>query len=502
MKKMKLSIILVVGLFFFALSIAHAQVNCSDLTSLPLPNATITSAYIVPSNGSIPEHCFASGIIEKEIYFEVKLPTAWNGKFIMFGNGGFAGSIQNDGSMGLQRDYATAATDTGHTGGAVDASWALNNMKRKLNFGFRAVHLTAVRAKLVISAFYGEDINYSYFMGCSRGGGQAMIESQQYPNDFDGIIAGAPAYNWSGFGMGFIWNQQLMYPNPSDLVNCTVPTSILPVLDNATLSLCDDIDGLMDGLIDDPRNCPFDPETDLDICPDNFPNCFTADQIEAIKRVYDGPSNSKGQIFPGFAPGAEGFPGSWDIWITDGFVFPGSDFPNLQYGFGDGIIRYFVYDDPDYDFRNFDFETDVHDTAKAAAILNGTQTNLVPFKVHGGKLFIYNGWADQAITPLGSIKYYEQVLKRMGGREKVEDFFRLFLVPGMLHCGGGPGPNQADWLTALELWVEDGTPPDRIVASGGAVPGRTRPLCPYPKVARWTGAGSINDEANFDCVEP
>ena len=259
--------------------------------------------------------------------------------------------------------------------------------------------------------------------------------------------------------MGFIWDQQVMFPDPEDLDSPTVPTAKLPLLDDSILDLCDDVDGLVDDLIDDPRNCPFDPATHLDLCPTNFPDCFTTTEVFAIQAVYDGPWNSKGQIFPGFPPGTEASPGGWDSWITDGLsaIFP---VPNAQYGFGQDIMRYFVYNDPDYDFRDFDFETDVHDTAHAAAILNGTNTNLKPFKVHGGKMIMYNGWADHAITALGTIQYYEQVIDRMGSRENVENFFRLFLAPGMLHCAGGPGPNIVDYLTYLESWVEDGIPPD------------------------------------------
>jgi feruloyl esterase len=509
MKKKSILFLLIVALLLVTASLIQAQLTCDELTSLRLPNATILSATEVPATDILPQHCFAVGVIQKEIGFEVKLPMEWNGKFIMFGNGGFAGSIQNDGSAGLVRGYATAATDTGHTGEhAIDGSWALNNMKRQINFGFRAVHLATVIAKRIIGAYYDEDIAYSYFQGCSRGGGQAMIESQRFPGDFDGIIAGAPAYNWNGFGMGFIWNQQAMYPNPEDLENATVPNSKLGMLDAEVLDSCDAIDGLMDGLITDPRNCTFDPAIDLPICPGDIdaPDCFTAAQVAAIARVYNGPSNSKGQIHPGFPPGAENAFLGWDMWITEGHDILGAffgidDIPNAQYGFGEDIMRYFVYNDPNYDFRDFDFETDVHDTARAAAILNATNPNLKPFKVHGGKMIMYNGWCDHAITPLGTIKYYEQVINRMGGRNKVENFFRLFLAPGMLHCSGGPGPNVVDWLTALELWVEEDVPPNFILAEGEN-PYRTRPLCPYPEVAVWDGVGDPNLADSFSCQEP
>ena len=496
-------------MLLFAVSGVEAKLACSDLTALKLPNARINSAVEVPASDSLPAHCWINGIIEKEINFELNLPADWNEKLYMGGNGGFAGSYRNWGTDdALVRGYAVTQTDTGHIGGPIDASWALDNMRRKLNFGFRAVHLTAKTAKYIVKAYYRKKISYSYFMGCSRGGGQAMIESQRYPGDFDGIIAGAPAYNWTGFGMGMVWNQQRMYPEPQDLYHPTVPNSKLPILDAAVLNLCDGIDGLEDGLIDDPRNCPFDPEIHLPICPGNedSSDCFTTEQIDAIQAVYDGPSNSRGQIFPGYPPGAESSFFGWDFWVTDGRVWLKAlygidDIPNAQYGFGQEIMRYLVYNDPDYDIREFDFETDLRDTALAAAILNGTSSNLTRFKKRGGKMIMYNGWTDHAITPLGTIQYYEQVLERMGGPRKVNNFLRLFMVPGMMHCSMGPGPNEVDWLTALELWVEEDIAPDRIVALQPQT-GRTRPLCPYPQVARYQDRGSIDDAQNFECVEP
>jgi feruloyl esterase len=519
MKRKAIFLTLVMGLFFFGVSADQVFAarqgspkelfSCIELTSLRLPNARILSA------DKMDDHCVARGVIEKEINFEALLPDDWNGKFLMGGGGGFVGSIQNQAQdprlmhngFALERGYATVGTDTGHTGAhGIDGSWALNNMKRKLNFGFRAVHLTAKTTKRIIHAYYGSPPLYSYFFGCSRGGGQAMIESQRYPKDFDGIIAGAPAYNWTGFGMGFVWNQQGMYPDPFDPDDFVPPPTVtndkLPLLDAAILSKCDDIDGLEDGLINDPRNCDFDPAVDCLDC------ALTPMQVAAIQRVYDGPSNSRGQIFPGFPPGAESSFLGWDFWIADGrailqAIYGIDYFPNAQYGFGQDIMRYFVYDDPEYEIQDFDFETDIRDTARAAAILNGTNPNLRPFKVHGGKMIIFNGWADHAITALGAVQYYEQVLDRMGERNKVESFLRLFLVPGMLHCFGGPGPNEADWLSALEEWVEDGIPPDRITAYGGEIVDRTRPLCPYPLVAEYDeSCGDPNDADCFECQEP
>jgi hypothetical protein len=481
---------------------------CRELPLLRLPNTVILSATEIEETDFLPSHCLVYGMIEEEINFAVKLPSEWNRKLFMGGNGGFAGGFRNWGiDTALKRGYATTQTDTGHSANRLDASWALDNREAEINFGHRAVHLTVTTVKKILSKYYGSDVQYSYFEGCSRGGGEAMMESQRYPNDFDGVIAGAPAYDWTGsMGLGFVWNQQTMCPDSSPIV----PNSKLVLIRNAVIERCDAIDGLMDGLIDDPRNCPFDLAIDLPACQGDVDgmDCFTSAQLAALQKIYSGPSNSNGQLYPGFLPcGAEDYPDliGWSFWFTDGRAILqagfGIDGPNGQYVFGEQFLKYFVYDDPTYDLHNFDFETDVRDLAHAARILNATKTNLRHFKALGHKMIMYQGWADPAITPLGTIDYYEEVLERMGGRAEVEKFFRLFMVPGMLHCSGGPGPNVADWLTALENWVEKGIEPDSIMGSS-QLGDWTRPLCPYPKVAVYDGSGSIYDASNFTCENP
>jgi len=522
MKRNSILTALVMGFFFFgtfSVNVVAGQLTCTELKSLALPHVTILSASEVEETQSLPKHCLLYGVIEDEINFELKLPAEWNQKLYMGGNGGFAGGFRNTGiNKALSRGYATTQTDDGHTGNRFDASWALDNRKVQINFGYRAVHLTAKTAKAIVREYYGSHIRYSYFNGCSKGGGEAMTESQRYPEDFDGIIAGAPAYDWTGsMGMGYVWNQQDMYPDSASSTP-TVPSSKLGLIQSAVLENCDATDGLVDGLIDDPRNCTFDPAKDLPMCPGDVdgPNCFTTVQLAAIQRIYNGPSNSHGQLFPGFLPcGAEAYPNiiGWSFWFTDGRAILqalGVDGPDGQYRFGEQFLRYFVYNDPTYEIHNFDFETDVRDLARAAKILNATKTNLRQFKAFGHKMIMYQGWADPAITALGTVKYYEQVVDTMGGRKKVEGFFRLFMVPGGLHCGGGPGPAPdptiADCLPALEEWVENGIAPNSIIAShidpNTQLVDRTRPLCPYPKVARYNGTGSTDDAANFSCQEP
>ncbi len=519
MKKFTILISVLVGLSVFCLpsiGACHATgFSCPELTSLKLPDAKIISATDIPATPPTPEYCLLEGVIGGTIKIEVKLPVvaAWNGNFLMMGNGGFAGNFQHlflsEGPQPLVRGYATVETDTGHVGAFTDGSWALNDRPAQINFGFLAVHRSAVITKDIIKAYYGTGPRVSYFIGCSRGGGQAMIESQKYPDDFNGIIAGAPAYSWTGFNMGFVWDQQLMWPNWPANTTGTLPNSKLGMLSSAVLAKCaDKINGVPDNIITDPRKCDFNPYTDLTKCSDgDQPNCFTLTQIAAIKRVYDGPSNHKGRVWFGFpVSGVESNTLGWVEWVTYGQpLFPGSNFPNAQYAFGRDFMRYFVYSDPSYQIDNFNFETDVKDIAKAEAILDGYDTNLTPFKDRGGKMIMFAGWADYAITPLGTISYYEKVLEKMGKKSDVDDFFRLFLAPGMCHCMGGPGPNTADWMTALEQWVEKGIAPGSIIADGlNPADGktRTRPLCPYPKVAKYLGSGDPDVAANFVCAEP
>ena len=475
--------------------------TCAELVSLELPDVTILSTEEVAPAVDLPAHCKVSGFIETEINFEVLLPEIadWNGKFVMGGGGGFVGTVQNQ-SLGfavngssLARGYATAGTDTGHSAAEFGASWAYNNPERFINFGYRAIHLTTRTAKDIVRIYYDSDIQYAYFFGCSRGGGQAMMESQRYPADFDGIIAGAPAFDWPKIGMAMAWGQQLMFPDPTDLSAPTVPLAKLSLVETALLDNCDGTDGLLDGLINDPRNCTFDPATDL--------AGFTAEELGAIQRIYDGPSNSSGQIFLGWPYGGENDLGGWITWIV-GFENLIGPYPNLHYYFGNEMLRYFVYNDPLWNLQDFNFETDVADTAYAASVLNATDTDLSRFKSSGSKMIMWHGWSDSALSALTTIQYYDGVADAMGGAEEVEDFYRLFLAPGMEHCSGGPGPNLVDYLTAMEDWVENGIAPDSMTAFGGDVPDRTRPLCPYPQVAVYDGDGSMDDAGNFACQDP
>jgi feruloyl esterase len=512
-----------------------AQEPCSSLKGLSLPHTTITSAAFVaegpvPTSAAnanpvtAPAHCAVQAITrptkDSEIRLYVWIPdTGWNGKYLQLGNGGWAGQV-NMASMAdpLRRGYAVAATDDGHQANASgDAAWAIGHPEKLIDFGYRAVHETSVQAKAIVRAFFGRDAARSYFNGCSDGGREALMEAQRYAEDFDGIIAGAPANNWSHLFTGFVWNEQALAENP-------IPVEKLSVIQNAVLVACDGLDGVKDGLLEDPRACHFDPAS-LACKGADAHGCLTEGQVATLRKIYSGPINprSGGQIFPGYAMGTEGGPRGWSNWIL-----PSAPAGALQARFGNSYYGQAVFEDPGWDFRKLNFDSDVaFGDAKAGAVLNSMNPDLRSFRANGGKLIQYHGWGDAAISPISSIDYYESVqafFRRFpdGRHEKTDptDFYRLFLVPGMGHCGGGAGPNdfgnipsgnrasmlldaEHNILSALEAWVENGTAPKKIIGTGTAANDPTikltRPLCPYPQVARYRGAGDPNDAANFSC---
>lgn len=500
--------------------------SCEEMAKLQLPNTTITTAQTVaagtfaPAQGGgapfkdLPAFCRVAGTIkpssDSDIKFEVWMPaTGWNGKFHGIGNGGFAGSISYPGLAGaLARNYATASTDTGHMGN--DASWALGHPEKIVDYGHRAIHEMTVAAKAIIKAFYGDGPKKSYFASCSNGGRQALMEVQRYPNDYDGLIAGAPANYFTHILTGFAWNMLQTQADPANYI----PSSKLKAIEAAALASCDARDGVKDDVLDDPTKCAFDPAVLL--CKGAESDaCLTEKQIASLKKIYAGPRNAKGQLLiPGFVPGGETGPGGWTGWITG--TGPQS---GLQFFFSTQAFKNMVYNNPAWDFKTFDLEKDSKlADEKLAHALNAINPDLKAFKARGGKLILYHGWNDAALPPVNTINYYESVRTKMGARES-DAFMRLFMAPGVQHCAGGPGPNnfgqmvtaaQSDALhdmtVALERWVEEGVAPAQVIAvkrqSGDpkSPVTRSRPLCPYPQVARYKGSGSTDDAANFSCV--
>jgi Tannase and feruloyl esterase len=492
--------------------------TCESLASLKLPDTTITlaqtvaaAAFTIPigfpspsSPKSLPAFCRVAATLrptkDSDIKIEVWLPIeGWNGKFQGIGNGGWAGSISYAVPSAaptapalmsaLQEGYASASTDTGHTGGNLDGSFALGHPEKVTDFGYRAVHEMTLRAKAIIAAFYGKSAQYSYWNGCSTGGRQGLKEAQRYPNDYDGIIAGAPANYWTHLETSVIWLGAATHKDPASFI----PPSKYPTIHEAVMKACDALDDLKDGLIDDPRRCHFDPKV-LQCSGADAPTCLTAPQVEAAKKIYNAPTNPRtGEaIFPGLEPGSER---GW------AFMIGGKDPSEI----GVAEFRDIVYHDPNWDWRTFDFDKGV---ALAEKLDHNTITandpNLAQFFSRGGKLLMYHGWTDPLIASENSVNYYASVVDKMGGASKASGAIRLFMVPSMDHCGGGEGPNVFDMLAALEQWREHGVAPQEIIASQitkGSV-SRTRPLCPYPQVAQYKGTGSIDQAENFVCRLP
>jgi hypothetical protein len=507
-----------------------AQRTCESLSGLKLPDTTIVSAksvpagpFTMPASPFGPEHavplpafCRVTGVIkpsaDSDIQFEVWMPASdWNRKFDGVGNGGFAGSIDYpDLVAGLRAGFAAASTDTGHTASAIDARWALGHPEKIIDFGYRAIHLTNVVGKAIARDFYGAAPSLAYFSSCSNGGRQALMEAQRFPDDYNGIIAGAPANFWTHLLAAAIWDSQATLENAASYI----PPTKLPAIRDAVLAACDAEDGVKDGILNNPTRCHFRPEKLLCKGADTDA-CLTAPQVTALEKMYAGPTDAKGrQIFPGHMPGGEVGPDGWEAWLTGSG--PGK---SLVYIFGTQFFSNIIFDNPKWDFRTFNFNADIQLTDKKfAGILNATDPNLTRFKDHGGKLILYHGWSDSAIAPLNTVNYYESVLATMG-RAKAKDFLRLYMVPGMLHCGLGPGPSvfgadpepNADpgssMFSSMEEWVEHGVAPREITARKYVNPSdpasgveMTRPLCSYPEIAKYKGSGDIHKASSFACA--
>jgi len=469
-------------------------IPCEKLTSLRLPDVKIISSEEVTIGSS---HCRLLGIIGKEIRFELLLPNNWNGIFIMGGGGGFVGSIQNAARSSVNNGYATSGTDTGHEGkNVLSADWAFNNMERQLNFGHLAIHRTAEVSKAIIGSYYGDYPKYCYFMGCSRGGGQAMMEAQRYPEDFDGIVAAAPAFNWPAIAAEFVQNTQAVYPGK--LTGAAISREHLRILQEAVLKQCDTIDGIKDNILNNPGKCKFDFAA-LPKCPEDVPGkeCFSSIQILAIKKIYEGVDIGNGISYPGFPPGGENEPAGWVTWITgSGEKSMNSGYPSLQAGFGIEIFKYLILQDPDWDYRSYDFTGYENEIRYASAYLDATSTDYSGFRNRKGKIIFWHGWSDPALSAYTTIAHYNAVKT---DDPHLEDYMRLFLLPGVLHCGGGNGPAQVDWIALIRDWVENNKAPERVILSKniGGMEVMTRPVFPYPVEAVYDGKGDPDKEGSF-----
>ena len=479
-----------------------AATPCDGLDMLRLEHAAITLAASVEAGAftspdgrdaaafaALPAFCRVAATLtpsaDSDIRIEVWMPASgWNGKLQGVGNGAFSGAIAYRAmAVALARGYAAASTDTGHSGGS--ASFAPGHPEKVIDFGWRAVHEMTVAAKAIIAAFYDAGPTWSYWNGCSAGGRQGMKEAQRFPADFNGIIAGAPGLDWTGRAAQAVRLAHALEPNAP----ARLGTADRQRLHRAVLDACDARDGVKDGVVDDPERCDVDPAA-LQCATAGAEGCLSAAQVATVRMMYSSPSNPRsGRAITGLAPGSE--LGWTDLGWTASARATGLD-----------QFRFLVFKDPAWAIGRFNFDADIVRAEEIdSGTINALDPDLKPFIDRGGKLIQYHGWSDPQISPGNSTQYYSRAADALGGRERVDRSYRLFMAPGMAHCGGGDGPNAFDMLAALEQWVEHGRAPDRILASHSTsgVRDRTRPLCPYPQHAVYKGTGSTDDHANFEC---
>lgn len=495
---------------------------CAAVAHLALPDTRITDAeaihpqpqYLVPETAHVAPgpfggpvrvsrpFCRVGGVVAPAIRFEVWLPLAnWSGRFEGLGLGAFLGAIPYaQMAAAVAQGYAVASTDTGHESGGMNADWAMTsagqlNTETVNDWAHRGMHEMSLKSEAVVRAFYGQAARYRYFVGCSSGGHQALTEAQRYPNDYDGIVAGAPANYWTHLMAGQLWYGLATRVDPAS--NLEMPINKLALIHQAALRACDEQDGVRDGLIENPLACRFDPQTLACHSGEREDECLTAAQVQALRKIYGVANDGDGhEIFPGLAPGSElGWRGM----------------SAAQVAFAQTFYRYLVFQNPNWNYASMQFGRDVaYADQRVGAITNSTNPDLRPFRDHGGKLLQYAGWSDPLISPYNSVNYYRSVAHALDADQPdqaaladVQGFYRLFMVPGMGHCRGG-GTDTFDALSALQDWVEQGKAPDHIqaakLADGRVV--RTRPLCPFPRVARYQGQGSTDVASNFKCELP
>lgn len=494
---------------------------CADLANVSLPGGRIESAEPLNAGAPVPTEpgqvpipaaaafCRVKLVLtpnpSSSIRAEVWLPerAAWNGKMLGAGNGGFGSNMTVPALTmrgGVAGGYASVGSDLGHhAANDVDGAWALNQPEKIIDYGYRANHLAAVAAKQIIRAYYEAPLGHAYFHGCSDGGREALMEAQRFPDDYDAIIAGAPAIPWSRLATAFAADHLAVFGDPAGELT---PAS-LKTLQAGSLAACDEADGLKDGLIEDPRTCAFDPRA-LICQAGATTDCLTAPQAEAARKLYQGVKDADGKpFFPGYAPGAEAVSGAWELWLTTA---------KAQHGkFATEFFRYFVHNDPAWSLDRFDLHED-YAAAKSGVgnVLDADNPDLDAFFGRGGKLILYHGWQDAAIPPENTIAYYEAVKAR---RPESAASMRLFMVPGLSHCLAGPGPNVFDALGTLDGWRRGGPAPEQMIATKfdndifgylglPAKAQRTRPICAYPKSARWNGSGPAESADSYSCVEP
>ena len=458
--------------------LARAEVACVDLAQTRLAHAEVMAARLETLKGgqacrlSVTSRPTADSVIKIEVMIPVG--SAWNGKFVQVGNGGLAGAIPSGVIKArAEEGWASAGTDDGHAGNGRTAVWALGHPQKIKDFADTSLKATTDAAKALIAAMKGTPAQRSYFVGCSAGGREALMEAQRFPMDFDGIVAGATAnYNTLTYGGRAYMQQALAKPG------AYLGAAQLQLLQDAALKQC----AGGESFIRDQLACHFDPAV-LKCKPGQSEGCLTAPQSAAAKAIYGGRIVTGKVAYPGYAPGGEALRGGWQAWNTG--VSQDRWTESSGHAMGSQFMKYFLYNDPSFDWLKVDTGAKLdRDRQKLAKDLDATNANLTPFESHGGKLIQYHGWNDPAIAPRGSIRYHDAVLAQT---RNAASFYRLYMIPGMLHCQGGNGPGVVDWLSILDRWVEAGEAPKQVVASSQT--GATQTLCPYPGVARKSGDG-------------
>ncbi|WP_336951512.1 tannase/feruloyl esterase family alpha/beta hydrolase [Sphingobium aromaticivastans] len=491
----------------------QAQADCkalsrTDFSKVQDAPTHVMTAQLVAATGTKPAYCQVNGYISPNILFEMRLPpTGWNGKFMKLGCGGFCGMLVTEGCNGpVARGYACIADNMGHVSTPLDAKWAYNNLQGEYDFGIRSTHVTALAGKAITAAYYHRGPDHSYHVGCSTGGREGMIAAQRFPTDFDGIVVGAPAIHETGSGYSLLWNAMAaLRPDGSPLLT---PDDVR-LVHRAAVAACDGKDGLKDGIIDNPRQCRFDPRS-LVCKGAGGGACLTADKAAAVAKIYGGAVDSKGRrLFAGTA-----MPGSELNWIGP-YVSPDGG-PSIYANFIGDMMRYMNFDPdpgPSWKMTDFDWDKDIARMDMREALYNAQNPDLRRFRDAGGRMIVFQGWADQSILPENIIDYVETATRTMGGHDATSAFMRLFMVPGMNHCTGGDGAWMIDYIDALEKWVEGGKAPEKLVGyhprEGSTPPAYysklpekpdaafSRAFYAWPAETRYDGKGDPNDAASF-----
>lgn len=512
---------------------AHAQSPVTTCDSAGIGSVTliadapVTILSATPATTSAPAsvpYCLVKVLIPTAINIWVGLPTSWNGRWQSLGGGGYAGSVSAP-TAAVNGGYAGATTDTGHTGGS--GSFGMTtvppfgpNTQLQIDFAYRSEHLMAVVGKQLAHAFYGQQPVYSYWNGCSTGGRQGLRMAQDYPADYDGILAGAPAVHWDRFQAGQIWYQVVQYRDNGGPIGGGVAATLNAKENLATskaVAACDAFDGVVDGVLTDPRICEYSVAADTTItrstCTASDTTCLTPTEASAIDKMWKGPVTCSDEHPDASCPVRDeatrnlNGKGNKRLWYpnTRGTALNGLGGVN-PFAIAVAQPRYWVYFDPTWDWHTLDYDNYLQffkDTvAMVGPIMASDNPNLAPFRDRGGKLVMWHGFADQLIVPEGTIDYYDAVTQELGGGyNRTQDFARLFMAPGVGHCGGGNGPQPQALFNSVVNWVEHSQAPETILAtkSVGGVVTQTRPLCPYPALAQYSGSGSTDDAANFAC---